>query len=109
MDNFATREGEDKGQRWRATLNGSQSEHCKGVSARALPLISLTTTIIRCYHSTMGDATGTIPGRYRDNTGIPWGRDRDNTGTRPAARARRRHAPYRARPLPRVGLADQSC
>jgi len=33
-DNFATREGEDKGQRWRATLNGSQSEHCKGVGVK---------------------------------------------------------------------------
>lgn len=33
MDNFAIREGEDKGQRWRATLNGSQSEHCKGDGA----------------------------------------------------------------------------
>ena len=90
-DNFATREGEDKGQRWRATLNGSQSEHCKGDGECAsLSLYSLTYTIIRCYHSTMGqdwDYTGTLPGHYQ------------------LARARRRHAPYRARPLPRVGLA----
>ena len=39
--------------------------------------------------------------------------DRDYNGTIPGPdqldRARRRHAPYRARPLPRVGLADQSC
>ena len=90
-DNFATREGEDKGQRWRATLNGSQSEHCKGDGECAsLSLYSLTYTIIRCYHSTTGpdwDYTGTLPGHYQ------------------LARARRRHAPYRARPLPRVGLA----
>ena len=66
MDNFAIRKGEDKGQRWRATPNGSQSEHCKrGWCERALPLISLTHTIIRCYHPTMG----TRPGQYRDDTG----------------------------------------
>jgi len=76
------------------------------------------------------DNTGTIPGHHGDATGTIPGHDLlpvRGAGTSTvalghcrelgllwtcyglAARARRRHEHSRARPLPRVGLADQSC